>query len=348
MSLNKDDFAGLFHSEKLNIQYKVQMSYNIVRSVEMTPSKSRICFIMDKNQLVMWRNLYINKFSFSESRHRESSLCLKLLPKAELFATASSDKTMSLWNLNTAKASCRFKEFTHKACYIVFGERERQLVVIDHSGNVLLLDTVSKKPVKFLPTLSMSFWLSATFDFCFTKNSFLGVENKKQNLVLFRSFTKERTYFLVNPSASGRTCCLCLRKSKRLALTKINQVWVLNTETKKVVHYMRNIRAQKVLRKNVCRKEIFKKVTSIQCMGTDRTENLLFLGCNTGVIGVYSIACRGYLFVLKQAKNLFMVRRTCHPDFLAVCGRKESSLKIFDIPKLLTSCPKKIIYNLWD
>ena len=122
----------------------------------------------------------------------------------------------------------------------------------------------------------------------------------------------------------------------------------MNTETKKVVHSIQNSTAPKVLNKHICTLEITKNVTSIQCMGTDRTENLLFLGCNSGVIGVYSLARRGYLFVLKQANTLFMVRRTCHPDFLAVSGNKNSTLKIFDIPKLLTSCPKQSLYTLWD
>ena len=346
MSLSRESEA-VFFSEKIDVQYGVSMQYDIVRSVEMSSNERRVSFVMDQNQLVMWKNIQKNKFWFSPKQHEQSSLCLKILQKSKQFITASADKSVLLWNLHTAKSVWRYKDFDNIVCYVVFGERERRAAAIDHSGSVLLFSIVERKAIKYAKKISISFWLSATFDFDFTRDLFIGPMQSSEVGLLMLNILKNKRNILSSSVETSHGSFVCLRKSRQMAFCSSINVVLLNIDTakKRMTFSAKN---QLTGRPQPPKVNIARKISSVQCVGTDSSESLLFMGTLHGAIGVFSVTKRRYLFYLKQSTSLLMVRRCCNQDYLAICGGKKNAPKIFSISKLLSLCTEEREYVLWD
>ena len=308
-------------AEYLDFQYNdCKMKYDIVRSVELSRNLKRVYFVMDMNANVMVLDKTLRRLSFYK-KHTASSLCMKYLWRAEGLLSLSADHTVNLWKTSTMKNTVKFKCFKSQVCYAVFDSRQRRAVILDHSGNLAIVDLVSRKVLKTFPKLSFSLWLSTTFDFDFERDvAICKVEGDRKSFLTFHSRLGKLHWWKTRKDVKEVSGIIALTKLNLLAIcVKFGIDLFQSRSCKRVALSRRNPYTS-------CK---------IQCVAKSQSERYLFTGSSNGSLGVFDVYKGLFLYVFTDASAEFMIRLMPDQMHLAMSGQKTKKAAIWELSSLL-------------
>ena len=122
------------------------MSYDIVRSGDIG-IKEKVIYIVHDRQGNVIRYNYLNLKNEFISLADVSSLCVKILGKAQIFITNCSNKFVYLSNLNSGK---KIKNYLHEniSTFSHFNEKETKMISICHIGSLNIINLRNYKLIK--------------------------------------------------------------------------------------------------------------------------------------------------------------------------------------------------------